>query len=40
MLGFGKGPGDCSESSFSRAEILEANLEGNQLQKRKLVHLL
>lgn len=35
MFGFGKEPGDCSENSFHRGEILEAKLEDNQLQKKK-----
>lgn len=38
MFDFGKGPGDSS--IFSGAEILEVKLEGNHVQKRKLVHLL
>lgn len=40
MFDFGKGPGDSNESIFSGAEILEAKLEGNWVQKRKLLHLL
>lgn len=38
MFDFGKSPGDSS--IFSAAEVLEAKLEGNWEQKRKLVHLL
>lgn len=45
MFDFGKGPGDSNESIFSGAESgrvssVEAKLEGNWVQKRKLVHLL
>lgn len=40
MFDFGKVPGDTSESIFSGAEILEVRLEGNHMQKSKLLHLL